>query len=218
MELNIEELLEPSYLKERALLINMDRAGFPETGIPEEKGTVYLSSADSNGMMVSYIQSNYHGFGSGFVVPGTGISLHNRGLGFALEEGHPNQVAGGKRPFHTIIPGFVTKNSKPVMSFGVMGAHMQAQGHVQMVTRIFDYQQNPQTASDAPRWHVMPDLGLALEDGFAGPVIEELSRRGHAIVSDEPEKVFGGAQLIGKSGDFYIAGSDHRKDGQAVGF
>jgi gamma-glutamyltranspeptidase/glutathione hydrolase len=87
-----------------------------------------------------------------------------------------------------------------------------------MVTRIFDYQQNPQTASDAPRWHVMPDLGLALEDGFAGSVIQELSRRGHTIVSDEPEKVFGGAQLIRKSGDFYIAGSDHRKDGQAVGF
>ncbi len=196
----------------------MGRAGFPDTGIIEEKGTVYLSSADSKGMMVSYIQSNFHSFGSGVVIPGTGISLHNRGCGFSLEEGHPNRVGGRKRPFHTIIPAFVTEKGKPVMSFGVMGAHMQAQGHVQMITRIFDYEQNPQAASDAPRWHVMPDLRLALENGFAESLIEELSRRGHSIVSDEPGNIFGGAQLIRKTGDYYVAGSDHRKDGQAVGF
>ncbi len=218
MRLNCMELLEPGYLKERSLLIDMENAGFPETGIIEEKGTVYLTSGDADGMMVSYIQSNFNGFGSGVVVPGTGISLHNRGCGFSLEAGHPNQVGGGKRPFHTIIPAFVTENGKPVLSFGVMGAHMQAQGHVQMITRIFDYGQNPQAASDAPRWHVMPDMKLALERGFAGSVVEELIRRGHTIVRDEPEKLFGGAQLIRKSGDFYVAGSDHRKDGQAVGF
>ena len=218
MRVRSEALLDPGYLKSRALLIDMERAGSPEAGIFEERGTVYLASGDANGMMVSFIQSNFQGFGSGVVVPGTGISLHNRACGFCLEAGHPNQVDGGKRPFHTIIPAFVSENGEPVMCFGVMGAHMQAQGHVQMITRIFDYDQNPQAASDGPRWHVKPDLRLALEQGFSGRTIEELARRGHRIVHDEPEKTFGGAQLIRRIGDYYVAGSDSRKDGQAVGF
>ncbi|MBE0582973.1 MAG: gamma-glutamyltransferase family protein [Desulfofustis sp.] len=212
-------LLDPAYLDERARLIDPRRASFPEPGLPAEPGTVYLAAADDRGMMVSLIQSNYFGFGSGIVVPGTGISLHNRGAGFTLETGHPNQVAGGKRPFHTIIPAFVTKAGRPVMAFGVMGAHMQAQGHVQMMTRTFDYRQHPQAASDAPRWQVNHDLSLSLEDGFPIAVAEQLARRGHRIISDVPTHVFGGAQLIRRMEDgWYLAGSDHRKDGQAVGF
>lgn len=218
MRIGCHDLLDPEYLKSRAGQIDLKKARHPETGIPADSGTVYLSAADKQGMMVSLIQSNYLGFGSGIVVPDTGISLQNRGYGFTLEKGHPNQVDGKKRPYHTIIPAFVTRNGRPLMSFGVMGGHMQAQGHVQMAVRILDYHQNPQAASDAPRWHVMPDMRLALEKGFAAEVIDELGRRGHAISVDAPEALFGGAQLIYRTDGCYIAGSDHRKDGFALGF
>ena len=151
---------------------------FPAPAIPPDGGTVYLTAADEQGMMVSYIQSNYKGFGSGIVIPGTGISLQNRGAGFTLEEGHPNRVAGGKRPYHTIIPGFVMKDGAPLMSFGVMGAHMQAQGHLQMMVRIFAGRQNPQAAADAPRWYLTEDSRLSLEPGFGPAVREELQEPG----------------------------------------
>jgi gamma-glutamyltranspeptidase/glutathione hydrolase len=214
-----EDFLSPGYLAERAGCIDMKAAQYLDTGIPREKGTVYLTAADADGMMVSCIQSNYMGFGSGVVVPGTGISLQNRGAGFTLESGHPNQVDGKKRPYHTIIPGFVTKDGEPVMSFGVMGGHMQAQGHVQMMTRIFDYRQNPQTASDAPRWHVTTDGNrVALEAGYSNDVLDGLADRGHRIVTDAPMSLFGGAQLIYRLDGYYVSGSDHRKDGCAVGF
>jgi gamma-glutamyltranspeptidase/glutathione hydrolase len=121
------------------------------------------------------------GFGSGVVVPGTGIALQNRGLGFVLAQGHPNCVGSGKRPFHTIIPGFVTQDGQPLMSFGVMGAHMQSQGHVQMMVRIFDHGQNPQAACDAPRWYVAPDASVDLEPGFPPAVAEGLRKRGHMV-------------------------------------
>jgi gamma-glutamyltranspeptidase/glutathione hydrolase len=216
MDVSPGDLLAPGYLAERAKLIDLKKAGNPSYGIPSRGGTVYLTAADENGMMVSYIQSNYMGFGSGIVVPGTGIALQNRGNCFTLEEGHPNQVAGRKRPYHTIIPGFVTRNGEPLMSFGVMGGAMQPQGHAQMIIRIFDYGQNPQTASDAPRWRVLGNLDVALETGFDPEVVEELSRRGHHIKVGGAS--FGGAQLIYRLDDGYCAGSDHRKDGQAVGF
>jgi gamma-glutamyltranspeptidase/glutathione hydrolase len=218
MQVDYQRLLEPRYLAERATLIDMERASYPLSGLPAEPGTVYLTTADSSSMMVSLIQSNYRGFGSGVVVPGTGISLQNRGSGFSLEAGHANQVAGGKRPFHTIIPGFIARDGKALLSFGVMGAHMQAQGQVQIVTRILDYGQNPQAASDAPRWHVAPDGELALEAGFAPEVIAALQKRGHRVVLDEPQSLFGGAQLIQCLDGCYAGASDHRKDGQAVGF
>lgn len=218
MRIDPAVLLDQGYLADRALLIDRDRASFPSTGVPEEPGTVYLAAADEQGLMVSFIQSNYFGFGSGIVVPGTGISLHNRGAGFTLEPGHPNQVAGGKRPFHTIIPGFVTKNRQPVMAFGVMGAHMQAQGHVQMMTRMIDYRQHPQAASDGPRWQVNHDLSLSLESDFPESVAEELENFGHRVLTGVPTHVFGGAQMICRTEEGYCAGSDHRKDGQAVGF
>jgi gamma-glutamyltranspeptidase/glutathione hydrolase len=215
------DFLQPHFLAQRAKEIRMDRASQPTSKIPADCGTVYLSAADKNGMMVSFIQSNYMGFGSGIVVPGTGISLQNRGCGFVIEEGHPNCVGGGKRPYHTIIPGFVTQNNKPLMSFGVMGGHMQPQGHVQMMFRIFDYGQNPQAACDAPRWIVNRDYSIGLEPGFSPSVINDLKTRGHKIISNEHTShsgEFGGAQLIFCLENGYCAASDSRKDGQALGF
>jgi gamma-glutamyltranspeptidase/glutathione hydrolase len=198
----------------------MKRAQTPPPGEPRSGGTIYLTTADASGMMVSYIQSNYMGFGSGVVVPGTGISMQNRGAGFSLKPGHPNLVGPGKRPFQTIIPGFLTKDGKPVMSFGVMGGQMQPQGHTQMVTRIVDYHQNPQAASDGPRWIVNNDFSVSFEaPRFAPGVLDELRGRGHRIVDPEAAMFgFGGAQLIWRLDDGYCAGSDHRKDGGAVGF
>jgi gamma-glutamyltranspeptidase/glutathione hydrolase len=196
----------------------MDRTAAPAGSLPFDAGTVYLTAADQHGGMVSMIQSNFTGFGSGVVVPGTGISLQNRALGFTLENGHPNQVDGGKRPYHTIIPAFVTRNGQPLLSFGVMGGYMQPQGHVQMVVRLFDYGQNPQAACDAPRWHIAEDGRISLETGISEGIKEELARRGHIIVDDDPYWGYGGAQLILKCGNHYCAASDPRKDGQAVVF
>jgi gamma-glutamyltranspeptidase/glutathione hydrolase len=214
-----EQLLDEDRLEAAAKAIRMEKAGEPACEIPPEMGTVYLTAADADGWMVSFIQSNFAGFGSGIVIPGTGISLQNRGHGFTLEKEHPNMVAGGKRPYHTIIPGFVTSSGMPVMSFGVMGGHMQPQGHVQMMVRIFDYGQNPQAAADAPRWHVCKDLSVALEPGgFAPSVIEALKRRGHRVMVGNPDWGYGGAQLILRMGDGYCAASDPRKDGQAAGY
>jgi gamma-glutamyltranspeptidase/glutathione hydrolase len=221
MDVPVAALLDKSYLADRARLINMQRAGSPVFGIPPHGGTVYLTTADASGMMVSFIQSNYMGFGSGVVVPGTGISLQNRGHGFVRLPGHPNQVAPNKRPYQTIIPGFLTdQHDRPLMSFGVMGGHMQPQGHAQMVMRMIDYHQNPQAASDAPRWIVNTDFSIGLEAGFDPHTVEELARRGHKIAPAEAVNfAFGGAQLIWTLGeDGYVAGSDHRKDGHAVGF
>jgi len=218
MDASLDEMLGRNYLARRARLIHMTRARDPEHGHPGSGDTVYLTSADKDGMMVSYIQSNYMGFGSGIVVPGTGIALQNRGTGFTLEKGHPNQVDGGKRPYHTIIPAFMTKDSEPLMSFGVMGGPMQPQGHAQLMIRMVDYHQNPQAAIDAPRWQVFPGLELAVEPGFDPEVVKELSRRGHRIVTDKEFWWFGGAQAIYRLDDGYCVASDPRKDGQAVGF
>ncbi|MHB8769642.1 MAG: gamma-glutamyltransferase family protein [Syntrophales bacterium] len=210
-------LLDGAYLKELASTIRTDRAASAGRPIPRDGGTVYLTAADAQGMMVSYIQSNYHGFGSGIVVPGTAISLQNRGAGFTLDEGHPNCVAGGKRPYHTIIPAFVMRDGAPVMSFGVMGAHMQAQGHLQMMVRIIAYGQNPQAAADAPRWYLTEDSHLSLELGFGPAVREGLEGLGHRLTPAAPTSLFGGAQLVLCVPGGYCAASDPRKDGQAVG-
>lgn len=218
MTVRVEDLLDEVFLQDRADEISLDRANPRPSGLGACPDTVYLTCADESGMMVSMIQSNYEGFGSGIVVPGTGISLQNRGMGFVLEEGHPNRVGGGKRPYHTIIPGFVMKDGKPKMSFGVMGAHMQAQGHIQMMLRVFVYGQNPQAASDAPRWHLQEDGRVALEEGFNPGVIRELERRGHDIELGKPERIFGGAQLIYVMENGYCGGSDHRKEGLVAGF
>jgi gamma-glutamyltranspeptidase/glutathione hydrolase len=186
--------------------------------LPVSHDTVYLASADASGMMVSMIQSNYQGFGSGIVIPDTGIALQNRGRGFVLDPKHPNCVGPRKRPYHTIIPGFVTDAGGARLAFGVMGGHMQHQGHVQMMTRIFDHGQNPQTASDAPRWHVYEDGSVGIEQGFDDSVIEGLRARGHAARREEEAHVFGGAQLIFRTEDAFVAASDHRKEGCAAGY
>ena len=169
--------------------------------------------------MVSYIQSNYMGFGSGVVVPGTGISLQNRGSGFRLQPGHPNLVGRGKRPFHTIIPAFLTRDGKPLMSFGVMGADMQPQGHLQMVVRLVDYGQNPQAAADAPRWKIALDGGLLLEQAIARRRgARSRTARASCCARIAGSTEFGAAQLIHRLGDAYLAASEPRRDGQAVGF
>lgn len=217
MRLDVAAFLDSGYLKERAKRINMKQAQYPRHGLPGSEGTVYLAAADADGMMISYIQSNYMGFGSGVVVPGTGISLQNRGFGFTLRPDHPNVVAGGKRPFHTIVPAFVTRAGLPVMGFGVMGGNMQPQGHVQLMVRLADYGQNPQAASDAPRWRLDESSGVMVEPGFAPEVLGELRRRGHRLVEKDFLN-FGAAQLVHKLEHGYAAASDHRRDGQAVGF
>ncbi len=218
MRVSVEELLDEESLDRAAQSIDMHRAQDKPQALPTSMDTVYLSAADASGMMVSFIQSNYMGFGSGIVIPGTGISLQNRGACFSLEPGHPNQVGPGKRPFHTIIPGFVTEDDQPRLSFGVMGGHMQHQGHVQMVSRIFDHGQNPQAASDAPRWHVFPDFSLGLEEGMDAEVITDLKARGHKLRANLGPELFGGAQLILRGESGYIGASDHRKEGMAVGY
>jgi len=215
------DLLRPEYLRDRAALIDPARAGDPAYGAPRPGGTVYLAAADASGMMVSFIQSNYMGFGSGVVVPGTGISLQNRGHGFTLEPGHANEVGPRKRPSHTIIPAFAMHaDGTPQMAFGVMGGPMQSQGHAQMALRVLRYGQNPQAAADAPRWRVTGGKGVAVEPAFDPAVVEQLRARGHEVTVEAGNGVFafGGAQLVLRQGDVYAAGSDPRKDGCAVAF
>ena len=217
MRLPAAALLAPESIRRAAGRIGREAAPLPPAALPASEDTVYLAAADAGGMMVSLIQSNYMGFGSGVVVPGTGIALQNRGAGFVLERGHPNETGPRKRPYHTIIPGFVLRGGAPLLSFGVMGGHMQHQGHVQMVTRIFDHGENPQAASDAPRWQVTPDFGVLLETGYAPDVAQDLTDRGHDV--EMAEEGFGGAQLVFRLPDGgYCAASDHRKEGCAVGF
>jgi gamma-glutamyltranspeptidase/glutathione hydrolase len=179
---------------------------------------VYLTAADAAGMMVSMIQSNYDGFGSGVVVPGTGISLQNRGTDFSTIPGHPNLVAPRKRPYHTIIPGFLTRAGAPVMSFGVMGGTMQPQGHLQLVVRIADYGQNPQAACDGPRFRWIHGMGVSLERGFPPATVDELRRRGHDVVAVDDYNQFGSCQAIWRLPDGYLGASDPRRDGQVAGF
>jgi gamma-glutamyltranspeptidase/glutathione hydrolase len=218
MPVSAGELLDPAYLKQRAARIDRARAQEYGPGAPPQSGTVYLTAADASGMMVSFIQSNYKGFGSGVVVPGTGISLQNRGACFVLDPGHPNQVGPRKRPFHTIIPGFVTRDAQALMSFGVMGADMQPQGHVQMLVRLADYGQNPQAAADAPRWKVLPDGSTIVEHHMPAAAVAALAERGHRIRQTERWTEYGAAQLIHRVEGGYLAASEPRRDGQAVGF
>ena len=219
MRVTPAQMLDRAYLAGRAKMIDMKKAQNPGFGTPPKGGTVYLTAADASGMMVSYIQSNYAGFGSGVVVNGTGISMQNRGYGFVLKPGHANEVGPQKRPFQTIIPAFVTKDGQPVMSFGVMGGSMQAQGHSQVMVRFADYGQNPQAAADAPRWRIDEGLNFGIEPGVDADVVAELRRRGHQISeADRWSTDFGRAQLIYKMEDGYLAASERRTDGQAVGF
>ncbi|MCL6468258.1 MAG: gamma-glutamyltransferase, partial [Ralstonia sp.] len=223
MDVTPEQMLDDAYLDARAKLIDMGRAQIPTFGMPRAGGTVYLTAADENGMMVSFIQSNYMGFGSGVVVPGTGISLQNRGFGFSMDARSANVVEGGKRPFHTIIPAFLTKDGQPQMSFGVMGGDMQPQGHLQTLVRMLDYKQQPQAACDAPRWKVNRDFTLDVEGTMNAKTVAALEARGHKLESvADPYMDFGSGQFIWRLSDDadhgYVAASDSRRDGHAVGF
>jgi gamma-glutamyltranspeptidase/glutathione hydrolase len=222
-EVTATDLLSDAYLADRARQIDPHRAGDPQHGTPPAGGTIYLSAADERGMMVSLIQSNYMGFGSGVVVPGTGVSLQNRGHGFTLEAGHPNVVAGGKRPFHTIIPGFLMRDGRPQMSFGVMGGNMQPQGHLQTLVRILIHHQQPQAACDAPRWKVGSGRAVDFESTMAPALVADLKALGHRFEpTPDAYMDYGSGQFIWKlSGDLedgYLAASDSRRDGQASGF
>jgi gamma-glutamyltranspeptidase/glutathione hydrolase len=214
----IGALLSTRYAEVRRSLIG-DRALAPRAGNPATGGTVYLCTADGDGMMVSLIQSNYMGFGSGIVVPGTGIALQNRGAGFTLEEGHPNQLAPGKRAFHTIIPGFLTHNGQPIGPFGVMGGHMQPQGHVQMIVNTIDYRLNPQASLDAPRWYWERERTVWLEPSTSRAIAKALSGRGHDIAIAQDRGMLGRGQIIWRlPSGVYVAGSDGRTDGCAAGY
>ena len=224
MQVSAQQLLDPQYLAERARLIDPARAQDFGAGNPVRGGTIYLSAADASGMMVSFIQSNYMGFGSGCVEPDFGISLQNRGHNFHLAAASPNVVAPGKRPFHTIIPAFLTRDGQPVMSFGVMGGNMQPQGHLQTLVRMLDYGQSPQAACDAPRWRFNAGLELNVEAGMDGAAVQGLSALGHRLeVIHDSYQDFGAGQFIWRMGadtavHGYVAASDARRDGQAVGF
>lgn len=222
MEATAAQMLDDAYLASRAKLIDMKKAQDFGAGNPVKGGTIYLTAADESGMMVSFIQSNYMGFGSGCVEPEFGISLQNRGHAFSLEPG-ANQVAPGKRPFHTIIPAFLTKDGQPVMSYGVMGANMQPQGHMQTLVRMLDYRQNPQAACDAPRWRYNAGLEINVEAAMDAGTVGTLKARGHRVeVIDDSYQDFGAGQFIWRAGDpateGYVVASDARRDGLAAGF
>lgn len=223
MEVTSAQLLDPAYLAARAKLIDMHRAQDFGHGNPVKGGTIYLSAADESGMMVSFIQSNYIGFGSGVVVPGYGLAMQNRGHAFSLVEGSPNLVAPGKRPFHTIIPAFLTRGNDAVMSFGVMGANMQPQGHLQTLVRMLSHGQNPQAACDAPRWRFNAGLAINVEAAMNPATQSGLQALGHRVeVMEESYQDFGAGQFIWRLGDpaveGYVAASDPRRDGQAVAY
>jgi gamma-glutamyltranspeptidase/glutathione hydrolase len=228
MDVTPAQMLDDAYLTERAKLIDPRKATQFDFGMPKTGGTIYMSTADANGMMVSFIQSNYMGFGSGVVVPEMGISMQNRGCGFSMDPKSVNVVEGGKRPFHTIIPAFLTKETNgtrdAVMSFGVMGGDMQPQGHLQSIVRMLDYGQQPQAACDAPRWKVNRDFTIDVESTLSGETVRALQELGHTIKSiDDPYMDFGSGQYIwkldGNDPDRgYVAASDSRRDGLAAGF
>ncbi len=217
------QMLDDAYLASRARLIDVRRAQDFGAGNPIRGGTIYLAAADERGMMVSFIQSNYMGFGSGLVEPTFGVSLQNRGHGFSLDEASANVVAPGKRPFHTIIPAFLMRGAEPAMSFGVMGGNMQPQGHVQTLLRMIDHGQGPQTACDAPRWRFNAGLSINVESTMPAAVVQGLAALGHEIEAiDDSYQDFGAGQFIWRLGEpdieGYVAASDPRRDGQAAGY
>lgn len=230
----VERLIGKDYARERGALIDMTRAARSvEAGNPalQRGDTIYLTTADGDGMMVSLIQSNYRGMGSGMTPPGLGFILQDRGEQFVLAEGHPNSYAPGKRPFHTIIPAFATRDGKPWLSFGVMGGAMQPQGHAQIIINLVDFGMNLQEAGDAPRIHhdgstepagqalAMSDGGVVeLESGFPQATVRELMRRGHHVKSAHGP--FGGYQAIARdhAQGVWIGASESRKDGHAAGY
>ena len=214
----VEALLSRRYADERRRLIG-DSALEAFPGTPRHGDTAYLCTADENGMMVSFIQSIAAGFGSHIVVPGTGIVLQNRASGFSLEDGHPNRLEPGKRPFHTIIPSFLTRDGEAMGPFGVMGGHMQPQGHVQVVVNTIDYGMDPCAALDAPRWSWWQGRETRHEPSVGLGILDGLRQCGHDIAVSPEVDWAGRGQIIWRlHSGAYVAASDHRGDGQAAGY
>jgi gamma-glutamyltranspeptidase / glutathione hydrolase len=214
MQAKVADLLSEKYGEDARAKIS-DEARMPEPGQLPKGGTVYLSTADGEGNMVSFIQSNYMGFGSGVVVPGTGIGLQNRGHDFSLDPNHANALAPGKKTYHTIIPGFITKDGQAVGPFGVMGGYMQPQGHVQVAMNMIDYGMNPQTALDAPRWQWIEDKQIEVEHNFPNHIVKELAARGHQMKVAYDGGGFGRGQVIVRNPDTGVltGGTEMRTDG-----
>lgn len=214
MSVSVDDLLSQAYAEERRRQIGK-QALTPAPGQPPKGGTVYLATADSDGNMVSFIQSNYMGFGSGLVVPGTGITLQNRGHNFTLDPTHDNRLEPGKRSYHTIIPGFMTKDGQPVGPFGVMGGFMQPQGHLQVVMNHVDFGLNPQASLDAPRWQWMEGKAVEFELGTPEHLFDGLLRRGHNARWAVGSGGFGRGQIIWRQANgVLVGGTEGRTDGQ----
>ena len=214
---HVEWMLSGKFAQEARGQIN-ETALMPQTGNLPKGGTVYLCTADGEGNMVSYIQSNYMGFGSGIVIPGTGIALQNRGCDFSLEKSHVNRLEGGKRSYHTIIPGFLTKDGAPVGPFGVMGGYMQPQGHVQVMMNAIDFALNPQMALDAPRFQWIDGRTVELEHSFPRHIAQKLAERGHDIRIALNSGTFGRGQIIWRDSQTGVlaGGTESRTDGAVV--
>lgn len=214
MSVTSEQLLSEEFAAERRSLIG-EEALTPEPGTPPSGGTVYLCAADGEGNMISYIQSNYMGFGSGIVIPGTGIGLQNRGHDFSLDPTHENALEPGKKTYHTIIPGFLTKDGEAVGPFGVMGGYMQPQGHAQVVMNTVDFHLNPQAALDAPRWQWMEGKKVTVEPTFPSHVAQALARKGHQIQVTLDGGSFGRGQIIWRDPKTGVlaGGTESRTDG-----
>ncbi len=213
MKFSPEDFLSAEFGKRRASMIT-EKANIYTHEDPFHSGTVYLSCGDREGNMVSMIQSNYMGFGSGIVVKGTGISLQNRGADFRLDENHANCLAPGKRTYHTIIPGMLMKNEKCIGVFGVMGGYMQPQGHLQVISSLLDFELNPQAALDCPRWQWTKEKSVMVEDTFDELMVERLKNMGHDITISHDNSNFGRGQMILRlENGAYVAGTETRTDG-----
>jgi len=217
MSVTSEQLLSEEFAQIRRELIG-DTAITPEPGTPPKGGTVYLATADGEGNMVSFIQSNYMGFGSGIVIPGTGIALQNRGADFSLDPEHENSLEGGKRTYHTIIPGFLTKDNEAVGPFGVMGGYMQPQGHAQVIMNTIDFHLNPQAALDSPRWQWMEGKKVLVENTFPNHIAQALARKGHNIEVALDGGGFGRGQIIWRDPKTGVlaGGTESRTDGSVA--
>ncbi len=212
MNISVDDLLSKSYAKKRYDNIK-DTAQKPICGHPKSSGTVYLATADQDGNMVSFIQSNYMGFGSGLVVPHTGIALQNRGHNFSMDEKSVNYIGPNKKTYHTIIPGFITKNKMPIGPFGVMGGFMQPQGHLQVISSLIDFNLNPQEALDRPRFQWVKDNTIFVEPDLDPLIIEGLKERGHQVIIQPELGHFGRGQIIIKQDASYLVGTEKRCDG-----
>lgn len=217
MKVSVEQLLSDTYANQRRLLIG-ERAILPLAGEPPKGGTVYLATADKDGNMVSFIQSHAGDFGSGTVIPGTGICMQNRGTGFSMQPDHPNVLAPGKKTYHTIIPGFITKNDQAVGPFGVMCGSIQPQAHVQIVMNTIDFLLNPQASLDAPRWRWIKEKIIEVEPQFPDHIAQALARRGHTVQRALDSGMFGRGQIIWRDPDTGIlsGGTEPRADGEVA--